>query len=64
MAYQLHMTRRQIEAIVTALKVTPPNLDEVPESSLDRENLRYLMGALEDTLKADENDGMLHGICL
>jgi hypothetical protein len=58
------MTRLQIEAIVRALKVTPPNPDEVPESSLDRENLRYLTGALEDTLQADEDDGTLHGICL
>jgi len=62
MAYQLMVSKAQLKAIITALKVTPPTPTD--GKGLDEDNLTYLLGALEDTIQEPEDDNMIHGICI
>jgi hypothetical protein len=69
MAYQLLLTRAQVERIVRALKASPEPCDTGDDprwdsTEADHHNLFHLGGALEMMLESPEDDDTTHGICL
>ena len=70
MSYTISVSKLQLDRIVAALRslehffpgdMEARQIEMFDPNDIESENIRYLLGAAEDTLKEPESDDMIHG---